>query len=100
MNDVLILPVEGSLRYTFDFTDEMPSTSPATFLTGVTFSINQSGSPLTPVLSLQTNEYSINRSTIQVTGGVHGEKYILQARATTSGNEILVKDAVLMGLDG
>ena len=100
MNDVLILPVEGSLRYTFDFTDELPSTSPATILTAVAFSINQSGSPLAPVLSNKTDEFSLNRSTIQVTGGVHGHKYVLQAIATTSGGEELVKDAVLQGFDG
>jgi hypothetical protein len=100
MNDYLILPVEGSLRYTFDFTDDLPSASPAITITAVTFSINQSGSPLAPVLGTQTDEFSLNKATIQVSGGVHGKKYVLQALATTTGNETLVKDAVLMGLEG
>ena len=100
MNDYLILPVGGSLRYPVDFTEDLPSASPAITITSVTFSITQYGSPLAPVLSDQTDEFTLNKSTIQVTGGVHGKKYVLQARATTTGNETLVKDAVLMGFEG
>ena len=101
MNDVLILQVGGSLRYTVDFTNELPSTSPETTVSAVAWSISpDEGSPTTVALSAQTDDLSNGKSTIQVSGGVHDHHYVLQAIATTSGGETIPKDVKLVAIDG
>lgn len=100
MRDVQVFAVGGSLRYTVDFTDAMPSTSPETTLSSVAWTITpQAGSPLAPVVSDQADSLTINQSTIQVTGCLHGEHYVLQAIGTTSGGELLPKDIRIVGLN-
>ena len=101
MNDFQPFPVAGSLRFTADFTDAIPSTSPETTLSSVAWSITpQSGSPLIPSLSDQSDALSLYQSTIQVSGCVHGGYYVLQAVGTTSAGELIPKDVRLVGFDG
>lgn len=98
LNDHQLIPAEGALTYTFDFTDSLPAT---VTVISVAFSLSpQSGSPLTPSLSAQVDDLADNRSTIKVSGVVHGATHVLQGKATLSNGELVVKDVVLQGFNG
>ena len=100
-SDLQAFAVGGSLRYTADFSDVLPSTSPQTVVSSVAWTITpQTGSPLNPRLSDQTDALASAESTIQVTGCEHGKYYTLQAVATTSGGEEIPKDVRVIGFDG
>lgn len=96
--DFQVLPVDGVMSYTVDYSDEL--TGGAT-LTAVAWTIvPQSGSPLTPALSNQTDNLSEAQSTITVSGGAHNRLYVLQAVGTTSTGEQIPKDISLLALNG
>ena len=98
MNDWQFIPVGGALQLVFDFSDVV--TDPVT-LSSVAFTITpQSGSPVRPVLSSQSDDLANAKSGIIVSGVTHGEQYVLQAAGTLSSGEIVVKDAVCVGFDG
>lgn len=93
-----MLPVDGKLAYTADFSAEL--TGGAT-LSAVVWSIApQSGSPLAPALSGQTDNLSEAQSTIIVSGGLHGRLYVLQAIGTTSAGEEIPKDIAVLAFNG
>lgn len=98
LNDFQPFPAEGELSYTFDFTDSLPET---VTVIGCAFSISpQSGSPLSPSLGAQVDDFAENKSTVKVIGIQHGTTHVLQAKATLSNTEVIVKDAVLLGFNG
>lgn len=98
LNDYQPFPAEGELSYTFDFTDSLPT---EVTVNSCVFSISpQSGSPLSPSLSVQVDNFAENKSTIKVSGIQHGATHLLQAKATLSNTEVIVKDAVLVGFNG
>jgi hypothetical protein len=98
LNDYQPFATEGEQLYTFDFNDALLD---SVTVTACVFSISpQSGSPLSPSLSLQVDDFGNNKSTIKVSGIHHGATHLLQAKATLSNSEIIVKDAVLIGFNG
>ena len=92
VNDVQFIPVEGVYFYTFDFTDSLPAT---VTVTACTFTI-------TPSITLagQIDDFANNKSTIKVSGALHGTTYNLQAKATLSNTESVPKDICLIGFNG
>ena len=98
LNDDQLFPAEGELTYTFDFTDSLPTD---VTVNGVVFSISpQSGSPLSPSIGNQVDDFAENKSTIEVSGIAHGAVHVLQGKATLSNGELIVKDVVLRGFNG
>ena len=92
MNDFQFLPVESALFYTADFTDMLPA---AVTVTACVWTC----SPALTVGS-QTDDFAHAKSTVKVSGGTHGITYNLQAKATLSNSEIVVKDIALIGFNG
>ena len=92
MNDFQVLPVEAGRAYTVDFTDDLPA---GVTVTAVAFSISPS-----ITLDSQDDDFANNRSTIKVSGAVHGVTYNLQAKATYSNGETYPKDIALLGFNG
>lgn len=92
MNDFQLLPVEAGLAYTADFSEELPA---SVTLASVVWSI-------TPSITLagQVDSLGTAQSTIRVSGASHGVTYNLQAKATLSNGEIVVKDIALIGFNG
>jgi hypothetical protein len=92
VNDVQFMPVEGVYFYTFDFTDSLPAT---VTVTACAFTI-------TPSITLagQIDDFVNNKSTIKVSGALHGVTYNLQAKATLSNTESCPKDVCLVGFNG
>jgi len=76
---VYLQRTEGSLRYTFDWEDDVPS--------GVTLeSVEHTvPSPLTRVD--QTTDSVAKTSSVQIAGGAHGGVYLIRALATLSNGE-------------
>lgn len=92
VNDYQVIPVEAGLLYTADFTDSLPAT--VTVVTCV-WSISPS-----IALTSQADDFGNARSSIKVSGAVHGVVYNLQAKATLSNGEIVPKDVALLGFNG
>jgi len=92
MNDFQLIPVEAGLFYTFDFSEELTGDDN---LQSVAFTCTP---PL--ALSVQSDEFSQFLSTIKVSGAVHGTTYNLQAKASLTSGETLVKDVCLIGFNG
>lgn len=92
MNDHQIIPVQGELAYTVDFTDVIPAT---VTLSSVAWTISPS-----ITLANQANDYANGKCTIKVSGAVHGMPYMLQALGTLSNGEVIPKDIALMGWNG
>ena len=92
MNDHQLLPVEGALAYTVDFTDVLPA---AVTVTACVWSS-------TPALTLdsQSDNFANNKSTIKASGAAHGVTYTLQAKGTGSNGETYVKDITVVGFNG
>lgn len=96
--DFQLLPVQGVMSYTFDWSEEL--TGGAT-LASVAWSITpQTGSPLAPSVADQSDNLSEAQSTITVANGVHGKVYVLQAIGTTSTGEEIPKDVGLVCVNG
>jgi hypothetical protein len=97
-DDFQFLPTQGVLNYTVDYSADLAG---GATLTAVAWSITpQSGSPLTPSVSGQSNNYAEAQSTITVQGGLHGSSYVLQAIGTTSAGEQIPKDISLLAFNG
>lgn len=79
---------------TFDWTDAIPSTSPLTTLVSVAHTA-PSASPTTLTVAGQSTNVAAKTSAAKVSGGVHGELYLLEAAATLSNGEIVNRSAVL-----
>lgn len=95
MNDLQFLPSEAKYAYTADFADQLPNVTVT--VTSVVWSI----SPSTGItLGSQADDLANARSTIFVSGQSHGATYLLQAKATLSNTEIIVKDITLRGFNG
>ena len=92
MNDSQVLPVEGALLYTADFTDSLPAT---VTLVSCVWTCSPS---LT--LASQVDNLPAAQSTIKVSGGTHGIVYNLQAKGTLSNGEVVPKDIALLGFNG
>lgn len=98
MNDYQLISTESSLIYTADFSDVLAG---SVLVTDCAWTIGPvSGSPAAPTLSSQTDDFANARSSIRVSGAVHGAHYILQAKATLSNGEVVVKDIALLGFNG
>lgn len=94
MNDFQMIQVQGELAYTFDFTDALPSTSPATTVSSVALTA-QTG--LT--LGTPSADYANARVTVIVSGATHAQQYWVQAIATLSNGEKIPKDLTLLGFN-
>lgn len=92
MNDLQLIPVDGEIAYTFDFSDVV--IAPAT-LVSVSYTIP---SPLTGFN--QTDDLVNKKSTIGLKGAVHGQTYVVQALGVLSNGEKVPKDAVFVGFNG
>lgn len=91
MNDLHLLPVEGEIAYTFDFSDVViaPATVTAIVITaGDLTAFNQ------------TDDLANKKTTVGLKGAVHGVTYNVQARATLSNGEKVPKDATFVGFNG
>lgn len=94
MSAFKLLKVGGQMAYTWDFSDDMPESSPATSLTGVTFSVEGSPEPLT--VSGQVDNLSAYSSTVVISGATHAGIYVVQALGTLSNGEVIPKDATFV----
>ena len=92
MNDFQFLPVEAGLLYTADFSDALSGT---VTVSACTWSITPSITLGSPV-----DDFGNARSSVKVSGAVHGTVYNLQAKATLSNGEIVPKDIALIGFNG
>lgn len=92
MNDLQLLPVEGELAYTFDFSAEV--VAPVT-LASVVITVQ---SPLTK--GTQQDDLGNAKSIIIIKGAVHGQVYNVQAVGTLSNGEKIPKDATFIGFNG
>lgn len=92
MNDYQVLPVQGDLAYTVDFTDVLPA---AVTLSSVAWTISPQ-----ITLASQSNDYANALSTIKVSGATHAVQYVLQALGTLSNGEVVPKDVALLGFNG
>lgn len=98
MNDYQMIPVEGEMLYTVDYTAELPT---GVTLTAVAWTISpQTGSPLAPTLGSQSNDYANAKSSIKVSSLTHAQTYVLQSKGTLSNGEVIPKDISLVALNG
>ena len=98
MNDFQFFPQGGTLIYTVDYTDEMPV---GATISSVAWTITpQSGSPLTPSLSGQSDSLGTYQSSIKVAGLTHANHYVLQSVAVLSNGESIPKDISLLCVNG
>lgn len=92
VNDFQFIPVGAAYFYTENFTGSLPE---SVTVTACVFTI-------TPSITLagQVDDFANNKSTIRVSGQLHGVSYNMQASATLSNTETLVKDICLIGFNG
>ena len=101
--DFQLLPVDGNLAYTADFSAELAG---GATLAGVAWSISPvevvTASPtvMSPTLGTQSDNLAEAQSTIKVSRGVHGRLYVLQAVGTTSTGEVIPKDVAVVCMNG
>lgn len=93
-NDHQLLPVGGTLAYTWDFSEEIPDTSPLTTITGIVVSADTGIS-----VGSQTDDLPNGRTTVLLSGAAHARVYVAQALATLSNGEVIPKDATFQGFD-
>ncbi len=91
MNDLQLIPVGAGYLYTMDFSADIPNT---VTVTGISFT----APGLT--LGVAQDELGLFRSSILVSGAVHGTTYTLTGTATLSNGESLPKAATLRGWNG
>ena len=94
-NDFHLLPVSGTLAYTWDFSDEVPSTSPLTTVTAIDITTDTGTSPSAITIGTQTDDLGNARTTVLLSGTPHGGVYVVQAIATLSNGEEIPKDITL-----
>ena len=104
-NDLQVLAVDGKLLYTFDWTAEIPASSPLTTISSVAYSVPSaaaSPAPASDVLTFFTtsNAFSSYQATIGIQNAIHGKTYQVQAAATLSNGEVVVKDITIKGFNG
>ena len=91
MNDLQLLPVDGEIAYTFDFSDVV--IAPAT-LVSVSFTASTG-----VTLFGQSDDLANLASTIGVKLASHGVRYTVQALGSLSNGEKVVKDASFVGFN-
>jgi hypothetical protein len=91
---VILLDPEDTVVVTFEWDDAIPSTSPLTTLVSVAHTA-PSASPTTLILQGESTDVTAKTSAAKVSGGVHGETYLLTAAATLSNGEVVNRSAVL-----
>jgi hypothetical protein len=94
-----LLPGEKQL-YTFDWTPQMPSTSPLTTISSVAYTITPTYSPQTLNVYSTSIDTTNNKSTVGLQGAVSGETYQLTAEATLSNGEIVGENITFRGFNG
>ena len=95
MNDFQLLPVQGKLAYTFDFTDVIPSSSPLPTVSSITVSASAG-----VTVGAQTDDLANYRTTVTFSGPSHAGQYLAQALAVLSNGEEIPKDLTLIGFNG
>jgi hypothetical protein len=97
VSEVFALHPEGQLFYTFDFSGEIPSSSPIPTISSVTYIIVPSYSPQR-LYAFDTSEDLDNyTASINLAGAVHGETYQVTALATLTNGEIVPKGITVRG---
>ena len=89
MSALQLLALSGELIYTFDFSAEIPATSPATSVSSVTVTVP---AELTKVG--QTDDLANKRTNVLLkaaAGGKHGMSLQVEAKATLSNTEKIVQ---------
>ena len=98
--DYQVLAVSGELLYTFDWTAQIPSTSPLTTISSVDYTLPSNVSPQ-ELTELSTSEnFTSYLSSIELGGAVHGKTYQVQAICTLSNGEKVVKGLTIKGWFG
>lgn len=92
MSDLFLIPVDGELAYTFDFSDVVIA---PTTVTAIAVS---APSPLTAFG--QTDDLANKKTVVGLKGAAHGQRYVVQALATLSNGEKVPKDATFLGFNG
>jgi hypothetical protein len=91
-------PVGSAIRYTADFTNALPT---GETVSAVTWTITpQAGSPLSPTVGDQVDDFANNKSSIEVAGCLNAERYVLQALGTFTDGQIIAKDISLQSVNG
>ena len=92
-SDLQALAKDGKLLYTFDWAAEVPAA--VTINSPVVYVIP---SPLSQFAS--SEDLGNKKSTIGLQGALHGETYQVQAKATLSNTEVVVKNLTVRGING
>ena len=95
MNAFQLLPVQGKLAYTFDFSDVIPSTSPLTTVSSITVTADSA-----VTVGTQTDVLASYKTTVIFSGLSHAGQYLAQAIAVLSNGEEIPKDLTLIGFNG
>lgn len=98
--DYQVLTVGAELLFTFDWTLEVPSTSPLTTISSVSYLLPSNTSPQELVELSTSEDFANYMSSIELGGAVHGKTYQVRATCTLSNGEVIVKNLTIKGLNG
>ena len=87
---ILINPGDTTMVQ-FDWSDVLSATSPTASLYSVTHSVPSYGSPEVAVLTLASSAFDVpsDSSSVLVSGGEHGQTYVLTASAVLDNGETI-----------
>lgn len=97
MSNVFALDPDGELYYTFNFTDQIPSTSPLTTIASMSYVITPTYSPQTLRVDEQTDNLASFLSSVRLVGAVLGETYQVTAYALLTNGESVPQNIVVRG---
>jgi hypothetical protein len=100
MSNVFVLLPGQKALFTFDWTEEIPSTSPLTTISSVAYAITPTYSPQTLNAYETTEDFDNYLSSVGLTGAVTGETYQVKASATLSNGEVVSKNITIRGFNG
>lgn len=99
MADLYAQAVGSELFHTFDWSDQIPATSPLTTISSVDYTF-PSLSPTEIAEGVSSDNFPSYLSTVEVTGILHGRTYMIRALATLSNGEVIVKNLIIRGFNG
>lgn len=100
MSGLQVLAVEGKLFYTFDWSDVVPAMSPLVTISSVAYTLPSNTSPQELTTFDTSEDFGNYLSSVGLQGAVHGKTYQVQAAATLSNGEVVVKDITVRGFNG
>jgi hypothetical protein len=93
------IATNGKLLFTFDWTLEIPSTSPETTISSVEYVLPSNTSPPELVTFTTSEDFANYLSTVGLEGAVHGKTYYVAALATLSNGEVVAQGVTLKCLN-